>query len=86
MARPPDDHQRVELGGRMRQNTILVLGGYGNAGTVIAPMLPAHTPYRIILAGRNGERARQVAEQINLEFATDRVSGMAVDAASLLSR
>ena len=69
----------------MRQNTILVLGGYGNAGTVIARMLAGHTPYRIILAGRNGERARQVAEQINLEFATDRVSGMAVDAASRAS-
>ena len=66
----------------MRQNTILILGGYGNAGLVIARLLAAQTTYRIILAGRHGERARWVAEQINLEFDTDRVSGMAVDAAS----
>ena len=61
---------------------ILILGGYGNAGLVIARLLAAQTTYRIILAGRNGERARRVAEQINLEFNTDRVSGMEVDAAS----
>lgn len=69
----------------MRQNTILMLGGYGNAGLVIARLLASQTPYRIILAGRNGERARQVAEQLNREFATDRVSGMAVDAANRAS-
>lgn len=66
----------------MRQNTILILGGYGNAGLVIARLLAGQTPYRIILAGRHGERARQVAEQLNVEFNTDRVSGMAVDAAN----
>ena len=66
----------------MRQSAILILGGYGNAGLVIARLLAAQTTYRIILAGRNGERARRVAEQINLEFNTDRVSGMEVDAAS----
>jgi saccharopine dehydrogenase (NAD+, L-lysine-forming) len=66
----------------MRQNTILVLGGYGNAGLVIARLLAGQTTYRIILAGRHVEQARRVAEQINLEFNTDHVSGMEVDAAS----
>lgn len=65
----------------MRQNTILILGGYGNAGLVIARLLAGYSQLRIILAGRNVERARQAAAQINLEFNTDRVSGMAVDAA-----
>jgi saccharopine dehydrogenase (NAD+, L-lysine-forming) len=69
----------------MCHNTILMLGGYGNAGLVIARLLASQTPYRVILAGRNGDRARQVAEQLNREFATDRVSGMAVDAASRAS-
>lgn len=65
----------------MKQNTILILGGYGNAGLVIARLLASQKKLRIILAGRSEERAKRVAEQINVEFHTDHVSGMEVNAA-----
>lgn len=66
----------------MKQRTILILGGYGNAGLAIARLLLSHTKVRLILAGRNSTRAQRAAEQLNTEFQTDRVSGVQVNAAS----
>jgi saccharopine dehydrogenase-like NADP-dependent oxidoreductase len=65
----------------MKQNTVLILGGYGNAGRVIARLLASQKRYQIILAGRNGQRARSVAEQLNAELSVECVSGLEVDAA-----
>lgn len=69
----------------MTSKSILILGGYGNAGLTIARLLVSQTKIGIILAGRNGERARRAAEQLNAEFQTDCVSGMQVDAANKAS-
>jgi len=66
----------------MKPKSILILGGYGNAGLVIARILVSQKSVGIVLAGRNGERAQRVAEQLNAEFKTDCVSGMQVNAAS----
>ncbi len=66
----------------MKNNTILILGGYGNAGLTIARLLVSNKQVGIILAGRNGEQARRAAEQLNAEFQTDCVSGLQVNAAS----
>ncbi len=38
----------------MKQNTVLILGGYGNAGLVIARLLASQNRCQILLAGRNG--------------------------------
>ena len=65
----------------MTSKSILILGGYGNAGLVIARLLVSQTKVGIILAGRNGERAQVAAEQLNAEFKTDCVIGMQVNAA-----
>lgn len=66
----------------MTSKSILILGGYGNAGLVIARLLVSQTKVGIILAGRNGARAQRAAEQLNAEFQTDCVSGMQVNAAN----
>lgn len=66
----------------MTSRSILILGGYGNAGLAIARLLVSQKSVGIILAGRNGERAQFAAEQLNAEFKTDCVSGMQVNAAS----
>lgn len=69
----------------MKQNTILILGGYGNVGLAISRLLVGQTKVRIILAGRNGKRAQSAAEQLNAEFKTDCFSGMQVNAADKAS-
>ena len=63
-------------------NTLLILGGYGNAGLTIARLLAHQEHLKIILAGRNGERAKIAAEQLNAEFKTDGFSSLQVNAAS----
>jgi hypothetical protein len=66
----------------MKQNTVLILGGYGNAGLEIARLLASQSRCRMILAGRNGDRARNAAAQLNAESKTTCISGLEVDAAS----
>lgn len=66
----------------MTSKSILILGGYGNAGLTIARLLVSCKEVGIILAGRNGQQAQRAAEQLNAEFQTDCVSGLQVNAAS----
>ena len=66
----------------MTSKSILILGGYGNAGLAIARLLAGHTKIGIILAGRNGGRAQRVAAQLNAEFHSDCVAGLQVDASN----
>jgi saccharopine dehydrogenase (NAD+, L-lysine-forming) len=66
----------------MKQNTVLILGGYGNAGLVIARLLASQNRCRIILAGRNRDQAQNAAAQLNAEIKTACVSALEVDAAS----
>lgn len=57
--------------------TILILGGYGATGRLLAKHLLAQTEARIILAGRSAEKARTFAAQLG----DPRASSRQVDAA-----
>lgn len=57
--------------------TILILGGYGYTGKLLAKHLLAQSQAKIILAGRNLEAAQTFADELNDE----RVSTVRVDAA-----
>lgn len=62
---------------------ILILGGYGNTGTLIAEYLLAHgSVVRLTLAGRNKQRALALAESLRHRFEGATVTGMALDAAN----
>ncbi len=65
----------------MDDKTILILGGYGNTGRLIAELLLQETAVRVILAGRQLDRARQLAQSLNERFAGRRVAAAYVDAA-----
>ncbi len=59
--------------------TILILGGYGNTGQCIAAQLLQHSDVRVILAGRNRDKAEQLANELNTASGENRVSGMMAD-------
>ncbi len=59
--------------------TIAILGGYGRAGGAIARHLVQQTDTRIVLVGRDLQRARKMAEQLNAGLPAPRVSGVAAD-------
>jgi hypothetical protein len=61
--------------------TFLILGGYGYTGKLLARHLLAQTKARIILAGRNLDKAQSLANELNGE----RVSAVRVDAADAVS-
>ena len=65
----------------MTSPTFLILGGYGNTGLPLARLLLQETPSRIVIAGRNQAKVDQTASEFNQVYATDRVAGLAVDAA-----
>jgi len=65
----------------MKAKTLLILGGYGNAGRLIAELLLKETDVRIRLAGRNLERAEEQKRLLNEKFPGTRVSAVKVDAA-----
>ena len=58
-------------------NTILILGGYGVTGRLLARHLLAETKYEIIIAGRNLEKARAFVDALQ----DPRASARYVDAA-----
>lgn len=61
---------------------ILLLGGYGYTGKLLARRLLEESAAEIVLAGRQADRAREYADQLNGEFGGRRVSSCRVDAAS----
>jgi hypothetical protein len=61
--------------------TILLLGGYGNAGVRIARLLLRETDARVIVAGRSAAQASLVADRLNREAGDRRASARLVDAA-----
>lgn len=65
----------------VRPRTLLILGGYGNAGFAIARLLLRETGARLVLAGRHTERAEAAARQLGEQFGNDRVTGRHADAA-----
>ncbi|MGD1898981.1 MAG: saccharopine dehydrogenase NADP-binding domain-containing protein [Phormidesmis sp.] len=65
--------------------TVLIIGGYGNTGTLIARLLLQHSDAQVIIAGRHQDKGQQLAQALNKEFyaiGENRVSSKQVDAAS----
>ncbi len=52
----------------MPEKSILILGGYGNAGLPIARLCLEHTDTRLVLAGRNQSKAVESAAQLNGQY------------------
>ncbi|MEO1127283.1 MAG: saccharopine dehydrogenase NADP-binding domain-containing protein [Cyanobacteria bacterium J06639_16] len=67
------------------QPRILILGGYGNTGFLIARLLLQESNAQLVIAGRNLSRAQRAADGLNCEFETNRVSSKQVDAANKMS-
>ncbi|MBL7075436.1 saccharopine dehydrogenase NADP-binding domain-containing protein [candidate division KSB1 bacterium] len=63
--------------------TILILGGYGNTGRLLARLLLLETDVNLYIAGRNREKALTTAEQLNKEYHTNRVRGIYADASKV---
>lgn len=61
---------------------ILILGGYGFTGRLLARHLLEQSEAQIILAGRHLQKAQALVEQLNAEFEGERVSARCADAAS----
>ena len=63
--------------------TILILGGYGQTGRLLAHYLLDETECRLILAGRRPERGAALAAALNAQAGQERVTTAAADAADL---
>ncbi|HEY3284788.1 MAG TPA: saccharopine dehydrogenase NADP-binding domain-containing protein [Armatimonadota bacterium] len=64
----------------MSQDSIVILGGYGNAGRAIARLLLEQPQAALVLAGPNADRARSVASELGQGHEEGRVSGVRADA------
>lgn len=64
----------------MLSKTLLILGGYGNAGYPLSKLLLQFSDCCLVLAGRDPEHAKVAAERLNREFEGNRASGMRLDA------
>jgi saccharopine dehydrogenase (NAD+, L-lysine-forming) len=69
----------------MNNKKIVILGGYGNTGALIAKYLLQETNCEIILAGRNKAKAEQLASKMNDQPQGRRVSGAFADASEVES-
>ncbi|MDZ7265577.1 MAG: saccharopine dehydrogenase NADP-binding domain-containing protein [candidate division KSB1 bacterium] len=64
-----------------KTNRILILGGYGNAGRLIAELLlREEKSIQLIIAGRNLAKAERLANELNGKFNTTQASACVVDA------
>lgn len=64
----------------MKNPRILLLGGYGNTGRALAPLLLQETDVNLVLAGRNVLKAESAAAELNTRFDGQRVSSVYADA------
>jgi hypothetical protein len=64
-----------------KPKTLLILGGYGITGSLIAQLLLQESDVRLVLAGRSAKKAAAKAAEFNLQFPGERVSGCFADAA-----
>jgi len=62
------------------QKRLLILGGYGLTGKCLVPLLLEYSDVDLVLAGRNINKAQEMATSLNLKFEGNRVSGIALDA------
>jgi NAD(P)-dependent dehydrogenase (short-subunit alcohol dehydrogenase family) len=66
----------------MNNNRLLIIGGYGNTGRLIARLLLQETNAELILAGRSIKKAENLARLLNDRFEGNRVTGSCVDASN----
>jgi hypothetical protein len=59
---------------------ILLLGGYGNTGRIIAELLLQHTAETVLIAGRSFEKAEDTAGQLRKRFPAERIRAVRADA------
>jgi len=69
----------------MEPKHILILGGYGTTGLLLARLLLSETNAHVVLAGRTLEKAQNTAACLNAQFTGNRVAGVYADAADPLS-
>ena len=65
----------------MNSESIIILGGYGSTGRLIAQLLLQETAVEVVLAGRNRDKAQAEAERLNKNYPGERVRGAYADAA-----
>ncbi len=73
------------MNSEVEQKTILILGGYGNTGRPLARLLLQESNAQLVIGGRNPEKARLFADELNRAFDGNRVRGACVDASDLTS-
>src|SRR5574341_28412 len=64
---------------------LLILGGYGTTGRLLAGLLLKETDLRLVLAGRNIQKAEEAAAELNRTCQGDRVAGACADASDAAS-
>jgi saccharopine dehydrogenase (NAD+, L-lysine-forming) len=64
---------------------ILILGGYGNSGKLIAELLLRYTDSEIIIAGWNIHKAVMAANELGKNSNIGQISALEVDAADAQS-
>ncbi len=64
----------------MNNKKLLIIGGYGNTGRLIAHLLLQETDVDLILAGRSITKAEEHARLLNDQFEGNRVKGIYADA------
>ena len=64
----------------MGSGKILILGGYGTTGRLLARLLLQETDIELVLAGRNIQRAEKTADELNASFPGKRVTAACADA------
>lgn len=69
----------------MNDKKIVILGGYGNTGSLIAKYLLQETNCAIVVAGRNKAKVERFASALSGQFPSRRISGAFADAAEVNS-
>ncbi|HSB67550.1 MAG TPA: saccharopine dehydrogenase NADP-binding domain-containing protein [Anaerolineales bacterium] len=69
----------------MTAKTILILGGYGNTGRPLAHLLLQESDAKVVIAGRNREKAECLAGELAEVYGEGRVQAVSVDASNLES-
>ena len=69
----------------MSQKPLLILGGYGITGRLLAGLLLQETDLQLILAGRSIQKAEEAAAELNRIYPGYRVSGACADASDAAS-
>ena len=64
----------------MREQTVLILGGYGGAGKALAELLLKETKLRLLIGGRNPAKAEAFADELNARHCGQRAEARTLDA------